>query len=436
MKSFMKFGLAAAVSLVALEASAGGFAVREQSTTAQGTSFAGAATSSSGLSGMYWNPALVTAVPGFNTEKHFSGILGNAKLTPTLGVSAPAAVGGSGNLGVPAIVGSNYFNYQLNDQLFVGLSINAPFGLKTKAEHNWSGQLYGRSSKAFNMVATPTIGYKVNDWFSIGGGIQISYLSVNLKSAAPSSPLPALAGTALLPNSRSSILEGDGWGVGYTLGATIKPAAGTEIGIGFRSSVHYDLSGDVTLPYTQIPIKAKVNLPEILTIGLRQQVTKDFTAVAGFEWTNWSRVRRFAIRTEATGAAISQLSFDYKDGYMASLGGEYQLNPNLLLRAGLAYEWSPISEATRSVRIPDNDRIWASIGASYKWNDQLSLDFSYSHIFVKNPDVSIVPGHHEYRTGVPLVASGKAHVDILSFGLRYSFNPPPRPAGKSVVTKG
>lgn len=435
MKNVMKFGLAAAVSLIALEASAGGFGVREQSTTSQGASFAGAATSAAGLSGMYWNPALVASMPGMNTEKHFAGIFGFSKLTPTSGVSAPAAVGGSGNIAIPALVGSTYFNYQLTDQLYLGMSINAPYGLKTKSDYNWSGQLYGRSSKALNMVATPTIGYKVNDWFTIGAGVQIAYFDVTLKGANPSSPNPLLAGTALLPNSPNNILQGDNWGVGYTLGATITPMAGTEIGLGFRSSVHYDLEGKLTLPYAVLPIKAKLNTPETVTLGLRQKVGQDFTLLAGFEWSNWSRVKRAAIRNADTGAYVNKLSFDYEDGWMASLGGEYRVNPNLLLRAGLAYESSPVTDATRSVRIPDNDRIWASIGASYKWSEQLSFDAAYTHIFVKDPNVNIVAGHHEFRPGVPLVANGKSHVDVLSFSLRYSFNPPAKPLSK-VVTKG
>ena len=439
MKNVIKFTLAAAVSLVALEASAGGFGVREQSTTSQGASFAGAATSAAGLSGMYWNPALVTSLPGMNVEKHFAGIFGYSKLSPTTGSGVLTATrGDSGNLGIPAIVGANYFNYQLTDRVFLGMSINAPYGLKTKSEYNWAGQVYGRSSKALNMVATPTVGYIVNDWLAIGAGIQIGYFDVTLKGANPSSPLPSAAATAFSPNAPSNILQGDSWGVGYTLGATIKPVAGTEIGIGFRSSIHYGLEGSLTLPYASLPIKANVNTPETFTIGLRQQLGQNFTALAGFEWSNWSRIKRAAIRNASTDAYVSRLSFDYEDGWMASLGGEYRVNPNLLVRTGFGYEKSPVTDATRSIRIPDNDRIWASIGASYKWNDKLSFDAAYTHVFVKDPNVRINSLHHEYKgtAAADLVANGKSHVDIISFSMRYSFNPPPPPVSKSVITKG
>jgi len=427
MKNTIRFALAAAVSLVALEASAGGFAVREQSAFWQGTSFAGAATSGGGLSGMFWNPAVLGEVPGINTETDVSGIFGYAKISPTTG-SGPLVANqpGSGNLGVPALVPGTYANYQINDRLFLGPSVNSPFGLKTKSDYGWAGQLYGRSTKATNIVATPTLAYKVNDWLSVGAGLQVGYLSTRLSQA-----------TGFALTSPDAILSGDSWGVGFTLGATLKPMAGTEIGIGYRSAVHYGLKGDIEFPspLPRTPIKASINLPEMITIGLRQQLGQNLTLLGGFEWTNWSRAKTAAIYNTNTGIQASKLPFEYGDGYMASIGAEYAFNPNLTLRAGLAYEWSPVSDLVRSVRIPDNDRIWASLGATYKWNEKITLDAAYTHIFVKNVNVNIVAGNPHYLNPfVQLVGNGKAHVDIFAVSLRYRWDNPP--ARAAIVTKG
>ena len=52
--------------MIATSAIAGGFAIREQSTTGLGLAFADAAAGSD-LSSMFWNPAAVTAVDGMNT---------------------------------------------------------------------------------------------------------------------------------------------------------------------------------------------------------------------------------------------------------------------------------------------------------------------------------------------------------------------------------
>jgi len=83
------------------------------------------------------------------------------------------------------------------------------------------------------------------------------------------------------------------------------------------------------------------------------------------------------------GDTVSLEHLNYEDGWFFSLGGEYQWSSQLLLRTGLAYEISPIRNAQdRGLRIPDNDRIWASVGATYDLSDTMSLDFAYTHIFV------------------------------------------------------
>ena len=99
----------AAVSVAALisaqgGAQAGAFALREQSATAQGLSFAGAASGSGGLSSMYWNPATITMAPGFQGEFHASAIIPETKITPTFTVPAGlAALGPSGDIGLEGL---------------------------------------------------------------------------------------------------------------------------------------------------------------------------------------------------------------------------------------------------------------------------------------------------------------------------------------------
>jgi long-chain fatty acid transport protein len=102
--------------------------------------------------------------------------------------------------------------------------------------------------------------------------------------------------------------------------------------------------------------------------------------VAGYEWTNWSRIKDIPIVNKLDGVVETTLNFRYRDGHFYSLGAEYQWSPRFAVRAGVAYEESPITNRTRSVNIPDNDRVWASIGASYKVTEKLSVDASYSHI--------------------------------------------------------
>ncbi len=84
--SYMKAGLLASVACTAVlatatGASAGGFALREQSAEFQGMSFAGSAAGGS-LSSMFWNSAAVALAPaGIYSESHYSAILANSEIT-------------------------------------------------------------------------------------------------------------------------------------------------------------------------------------------------------------------------------------------------------------------------------------------------------------------------------------------------------------------
>lgn len=410
-----------ALACTASSAWAGSFALREQSTRGLGLSFAGAAAGSAGLSSVFWNPATITMNPGLTFESSVTLVVPQSKLKPDLfTLQAVQKVGGapigSGNISQAGVLPASYAALQINDRLWLGLSTNTPYGFITKPNQDWAGQVYGRTSKVFSINATPMIGYRVNDWLSLGAGVQVQYLDVTLRQAA--SPVRGA------PNVN---LDGDNTNVGYTLGATITPAAGTVIGIGFRSSIHHELDGNLApRPGVTIPVRAKVNMPEVVTVGLSQQINDRWKVLAGVEWTNWSRLNRVAVTNQITGTPVTALKFQYDDGWFFNLGAEYAVNEQLTLRGGLGYELSPISNKVRNVRIPDADRLWTSLGASYKWNDRLTFDVSYAHLFVKSAPVRIVPGHVDY-VGLPFVAELKPSADIVSVGMRYAWDDPKKP---------
>ncbi|BBE74728.1 OmpP1/FadL family transporter [Oharaeibacter diazotrophicus] len=402
-------GIAAvAVAASTGSAFAGAFALREQSAYAQGSSFAGAAAPGDSISAMFWNPAAVTNAHGLTMESHHTFILPRSELsvdptqTPYAGL-----LGNGGDVGIDAYVPSSYTAYQVNDSLYLGVSVNAPYGLSTHSEAPWVGQADHLRAKVFSANVTPTVGYKVNDQLSLGVGVSVQYFKVDLERAA--APL----------GSASVDLSGDDVGFGFTAGLTYKPFDGTEIGLGFRSSISHALDGDITVRgLTPTPLEfaigADVELPETVTLGIRQKITDDFTLLGGVEWTNWSRLGTIPVKGAPTPTA---LTFEYKDGWFFSLGGEYAWNDQLTLRAGGAFELSPVEDEHRSMRLPDNDRFWASIGATYKVSENLSLDASYSHLFVEDGkiDVNTSLGTNYYG------GTAESDIDIFAVSLRYSF---------------
>jgi long-chain fatty acid transport protein len=115
------------------------------------------------------------------------------------------------------------------------------------------------------------------------------------------------------------------------------------------------------------------------------------------------------------GQSIARIDAPWSDGWYFSAGAEYDVSPALTVRAGGAYEISPIKNATdRIIGIPDADRIWASVGFSYKITPSATIDFGYSHVFVEEAQVDRfnVAGNRR------IVADLDASADIFSLGLR------------------
>jgi long-chain fatty acid transport protein len=232
--------------------------------------------------------------------------------------------------------------------------------------------------------------------------LQAEYMSVDLTSATPT-------GTKFFD------VDGDDINVGFTAGLLFQPTPTTDIGLGFRSSVKHKLQGDgFILGRFNGDISADFSTPELVSIGVRQKITSDLTLMAGAEWANWSRFDELNIKADANDATIGLTVEDWKDSWFVSAGAEYAFNEQLLLRAGVAYEKSPVPDATRTPRVPDNDRIWLAAGASYAFNEKTTLTFAYSHIFMEDGDVNLAAGG-----GLPsLSASFDQSIDIVSASFR------------------
>ena len=426
-KSILLGCTSAAVLLAATAAAnAGGFSIREQSAYGQGSSFAGIAAGGA-LSSMFWNPATMTQFKGTNLELSAAAILPKAEHFNAAGTSVV------GNSGEAAVVPSNYFSYQVNDRLWVGMAVNAPVGLGVNFPAVWggTGRFYAQDSNVASYNFNPNIAYKLTDWLSVAIGFQAQYMWVNYQQ---------FTGVA-----SNFTLNGTGWGYGLTAGVTITPTASTTIGIGYRSGINNKIdgtmSGGVGLS-TNGPINTTVNLPDTLTIGLRQGLTDRLTLLAGYEWSNWSRIGTSRVYQSSgapalgtTGAAIT-LPFEYSDGHFYSIGAEYKLDPAWTIRAGFAFEKSPVTDAVRTPRLPDNDRNWYSAGFSYKPPQMagLTLDFGYSYIDVKNTPINVVAGNPWFNAGVgAYTGSVDTHIHIVSAGVRYQFGEPARV--KQVYTK-
>jgi long-chain fatty acid transport protein len=402
---------AAAGALVASTSTvqAGGLAVREQSASAQGSSFAGSAAGYD-LSSMFWNPAAVgIAGYGYTTESHVALLIPNADLSISDVLVGPSTGADSTDIGIGALIPASYGAYRINKDLVLGISINSPFGLATKPDDvGWQGRFVGTTSKMFTVNAAPTLSYQVAPGLFVGAGVQLEYMSLLFRFA---SPLPA-GGTATADVD-------DNLGVGFTAGVLWQPSQSTSIGLGFRSSVSHELEGSLSVPGVgRLPIDATFETPEIVTLSIRQAIAPNLRALGTIEWTNWSRFGSIPIvGSEPIAGPLGVLSLDggWHDSWLYSAGLEYDVSRKLTVRSGIAFEKSPIQNATeRLIQVPDSDRWWASVGFTYRLSEKMAFDFAYTHIFFDDAPFDRQSLTHTSR----IVGEADQSADIISGSLK------------------
>jgi long-chain fatty acid transport protein len=290
--------------------------------------------------------------------------------------------------------------------------------------------------KSYN--ATPSFAYQLNNWLSIGAGVQIERARADFSDGLP---INGSFGSGL---GNQSNIYGYGWGFGFTAGVTLTPTPTTTIGLGYRSAINQKINGTMTLPpgpafttafgSTPGSVNATLNLPDIVSLGIRQRVNPQLTLLGTVEWTNWSRIGTTAINQPSgapatiVGNAVT-LPFQYKDGWFFSAGAEYQWSEKLAVRGGVGYEISPITDQVRTPLLPDNDRLWLSVGGTYRLTPKMSFDLAYSHIFVKSTHIDITSTANPWFNGIDAYAGDvSSHVDIISVAMKYRWdNPAPAP---------
>ena len=421
--------LSAAALASPLPALAGGFYLQEQSPKETGRALSGAGAAADDPSAIYFNPAAITELPGVQMSAGGVALMASAHQTnrgssrtvpfgpPLLG-SYPITGSSGGNPFDKVIpVPSFYLTGQITDRLWLGLGVNAPFGLKL----NYDDGFFGRYDSLYTDLKTYNVqtsaAYKLDDHFSIGGGLDIQYVKATLTNSLPQlapvqiialpgtpavgSTIPGvgiagstipIAGTVVTLFDGSAKLKGDDWSVGWNAGLFYTDGA-TNIGLSYRSGINHKLSGTQTISGLQGPLaganselaaSAPVDLPDIVTVGFMHRLTPGLRAMISARWYNWSKFKGIAVTTLA---GISNKELDYRDSYSVSLGGEYDVSPALTLRAGTMFDRTPTNSQFLTTRVPDGDRAWLSGGATWNLSPAFALNLSYAHVFVEKANL-------------------------------------------------
>jgi long-chain fatty acid transport protein len=436
-------GLGAMLALSAIAvsgaASAGGFYIQEQSAAGVGRAQAGNVAAADDASTIYFNPAGMTQLPGVQLDNGIDLIVPSASLTdlgttdhsPVSPSSRPGG-GNGGNPGSASPIPDFFVSAQVPDYpVWVGLGVTAPFGFASKFEQDSFARYDSIDSFVETIDIAPTIAIKLNDWLSVGLGLDEQYAYVKLRSAVPDAL--AAGGPSIATDGRLT-LTGHTWSTGFNGGLLITPEPGTKIGLTYRYGITHNIRGSLTvanLPGVlsaanqQVPGTAALNLPDIVQAGFSQAITPQLTILGEFDYYTWSNFQQIAIHTTSPTLGNLITPENYRDTYSFALGAEYQLDEQWKLRAGVKYDQTPTVDAFRDTRVPDGDRYWLATGFHYQFSDHIGIDGSYAHIFVEDSNINISRSFFDtvpaIQTTSNIRAESHVSIDILTAGLTYKF---------------
>jgi len=339
---------------------AAGFRLVEAGSKAMGMGFAFTAVADD-PSAIYFNPAGLTQLKGNNVMLGGTYVrLNGAEFTGTTPLTGGATLPETQN-SLDLFIPNAYYTRTTSDgYIAFGIGVFSPFGL---------GQEYPSPSIFQNqitkvdlqtIVVNPTIAFKVNEYLSVGVGIDYLYGKLNNYDTNQGVFKTTFEGT------------GDAWG--YNFGILLKPTKDLKVGFNYRSSFQVKVKdGDWTVSDNTIALpsvgttKASVDLTLPATAALGVAYTRDrLTLSADADWTFWSSYQELKIVNTGFPPYSVTRSKKWVDVCAVRLGAEYRVTDPLALRAGFVYDPTPAPASTLGPELPDATRMDYMVGVGYK----------------------------------------------------------------------
>lgn len=420
--SFMKKSAAGLVltasALAASTAFAAGFQLTEQSSLGLGRAYAGAGIVGDDLSAVHYNPAGMTLLSGTQIQAGTVYIDVDAEYSGNDGAENNGRMKGQ-------LIPAGYTTYQVNDKLWLGFGMTVPFGMGTHYGRGWEENTSGTSAKIYTFDMNPSFAYKISDFISVGAGISVQYAKAKLgKMAFDLGPSDSL----------HSKVEGDSWDWGYNFGIMISPTDTMRFGLAYRSSIEHNASGHTKLAGSGafsgldgqiMSMDTTIETPATVMLTGTWEATQDLRISGLIRWAEWSNFDTLSLehglnaglKPYAGMLETVEIENKWQDTWLFSVGADYRINDAWTVRGGIAYETGAVDdEKYRVAVIPDTDRLWLSLGATYNWSKKLQFDVAATMLKgIGNRDL--------YKYGTDTKAGEYDNLDcyILGAQMQYRF---------------
>lgn len=396
----------------ATSVSAQGFGVYEQGACMTGRGGAGVADPCKDGSGMFFNPAALSVDAKVMTLG--SVLIGpRGDFTDTSSTSLKGTVSTLNNHWYP--VPNVYFSTPFAKKYAVGVGAMAPYGLTTDWPVTSQGRYLGYKSVVQGVYVQPTFAAKINDKFSVGFGIDATYLNVELRQRVDLSTqtlpngLPFSAvGVPANTDFADVQLKGNKWNVGYHLGMIVQANDRFAFGARYLSGQSVKVSNG-TIDTTQIMTGLKLP-PQLGGLPIDALVAPQFAAggklsdqsatttlpmpaqfVAGvmvkaaptvklffdYQYSNWAKFDVLPINGQYLKSAIIE---SYNNVSGVRMGTEIALGQKNTLRGGFNIHGPAAPDQTVTPNLPEGSRREIMVGFGSQLSKKLRFDLSYMYL--------------------------------------------------------
>jgi len=420
-------------------------------------------------SALYSNPAAITLLPGLQAK------VGITLIQPGIDVSTgnQYSQGKYSMNTYTQVVPNLYATYRIDDNMSVGLGVYTPFGLKSDFQSDpnaWAGAFNNYYTSIATTQITPTFAYRIvhdQPWaksLSVGVGIGLMYTKIDIRRqidftyqalAMQGLPPDQIVATLNNPNSLTQVLgqlqamglvgpgcllprpyapvimKGSGWDANYNLSLQWEINDQIAIGLVYRSVTREAFHG----ASAQIEglgsgrASAGITLPASWNLGINYSPIVPLNLGLNFTYTQWSSWNALNITTSGfptipTPAGpldlfngLQSQTKNWGNVWRYSVGGEYQVNNQIAVRAGFTIDKDPVNKQWADFMVPSNDRMIGTIGLGWTINKNVGIDFAYGYLHIKGRTIAARPSEGIYAKST--VHNGHANIVSVSGNFRF-----------------
>jgi long-chain fatty acid transport protein len=365
-----------AVSLVgisALKSSANGFALPDQDAFATARGEAVVATADN-PSAIYYNPAGITQLAGGNVRAGLYALDYHVSFkpppnTPNTGLTYDE------NYHL-AVVPRLFYTYSpTNLPLSFGLGVYSPFGGKMGWPQDTGFRAVALSGKLTYLTINPVVAWKILPSLSVAAGPMVNYVDMNLEQGLLKSVSP--------PNYFR--FTGDGWSVGYNLGARWQPLEQLSFGATLRSPAKVTLDGrtqsqSLHPPSSLSSAQMDLTFPLSAVVGFSYRPTPKWNLEIDASYTDWSSFGSTSIHQATPSRIVPQqdipVTLDWQASWMYEFGVTRYFDNGWNVSAGYCFSENSVPNNYYTPMAADMDRHFFSLGTGYQ-GKHFSFDIAY-----------------------------------------------------------